>query len=315
MLTGYFKSNKPIVGLSVVLLTAVLTPLWTMSQPLGWGTHLALALASGVLAGLVNLFLVHRSGYLKTTFLLGWTWWVIALGLSTSGHGINGSDLLGAVLAMLSVGFVFTLHRPVGNKDAVALNIGLLAALASWIRPDALVVLPFAWLGMGIYGHLNFRRVLVSLLPLAGTWALIYPLTQQFGGPLQPPAPVALFSGELWPSTLPYGWAWAALCLIPLLLQSAAALTKAKRIKRNVVQLCLGTLLLLLVWSLAFPMAWVWIPGALSIPLAILTTNALDYTQKAWIRGIWVLGYLAAALYAAWTPPLDLSFLLEGTIF
>jgi hypothetical protein len=166
-----------------------------------------------------------------------------------------------------------------------------------------------------MYGHLNFRRVLVSLLPLAGTWALIYPITQRFGGPLQPPAPVALFSGELWPSTLPYGWAWAALCLIPLLLQSTAALTKAKRIKRHVIQLCLGTLFLLLMWSAVFPMAWIWIPGALSVPLALLTANALDYTQKAWIRGIWLMGYLGAALYAAWSPELDLSFLLEGTVF
>jgi hypothetical protein len=315
MFTGYFKSNKPIVGLSVVLLPAVMSPLWTMAQPLGWGKQLALALASGTLAGLVNLFLIHRSGYLKTTFLLGWTWWAVALGLSTSGHGLNGSDLLGAVLAMLSVGFVLTLHRPVGNKDAVALNIGLLAALASWIRPDALVVLPFAWLGMGIYGHLNFRRVLVSLLPLVGTWALIYPLTQRFDSPLQPPAPVALFSGQLWPSSLPLGWAWASLCMIPLLLQSVAALTQAKRIKRNVIQLCLGTLLVLLMWSVAFPMAWEWLPGALSIPLAILTANALDYTQKAWIRGIWILGYLGAALYQAWSPVLDLSFLLEGRAF
>jgi hypothetical protein len=315
MLTGYFKSNKPIAGLSVVLLPAALMPLWTLSQPLGWAGHLGLALSSGLLAGLVNLFLIYRSGYMKTTFLLGWTWWVVLLGLSQSGHGLSWADLLGALLTMLSVGFVLTLHQPVGNKDLVALNIGLLGALASWIRPDALVVMPLAWLGLGIYGHLNLRRVLVSLLPLAGTWALLYPMSLWQGSFIHPPTPVLLFSGELWPSNIPAGWYWGALSLVPILLQSIAALTKAKRMKRHAIQFCLGALLLLLIWAIALPMARAWIPGALSIPLAMLTANALDYTQKGWARGLWILGYLAAALHAAWTPDLGLNALLEGTIF
>lgn len=314
MLTGYFKSNKPLVGLSLLILPMVFMPLWTMAQPLGWDTHMGLALCSGVMAQLVNLFLIHRSGYIKTSFLLGWIWWIVLLGLSRSGHGIDWMDLFGSLMSTISIGFVFTLHRPIGNKDLVALNIGLLGAFASWIRPDALIVLPFAWLGLGIYGHLNLRRVLVSLLPLAGTWAIVYPVIKYLGGPFQAPEPVALFADKLLPTTLPYGWGWSALCLAPLLLQSVAALSKAKRIKRSAIQLSLGTIILLLIWSLAFPMAWIWIPGGLSVPLALLTANAIDYTQKGWLRAIWIFGYVCASLYMAWGTVLDINP-LAGIIF
>lgn len=315
MLTGFFKSNKPIAGLMLVILPIVLLPGLAVTQPRPVWEVVLLAVGAGLLAGLVNLFLIYRSGYLKTTFLLGWAWWVVAVGLSRSGSGLSWVDLLAAILVVLSTGFVFTLHQPVGQKDSVALNVGLLGALSSWIHPDASVVLPLAWLGMGIYGHLNLRRVFLTLLPALGTWALLYPLASHFPEFLQPNRMPSFFDGSAYPQELPVGWIWAGVTFLPILGQSIAALSKAKLVKRHAIQFSLGSVFLLLAWSAVLPSAWVWLPGALSVPLALLTSNALDYTQRGWIRSLWILGYLLAAGWAAWGASVDLSFLPEEIAF
>ncbi len=309
MLTGFFKSNKPIAGLLLVILPGALLPALAVAQPRpSWETVL-LAVSTGLLAGLVNLFLIYRSGYLKTTFLLGWSWWVVAIGLSSSGTGLSWVDLLASSLVMVSTGFVFTLHQPVGHKDTVALNVGLLGALSSWVHPDATVVLPLAWLGMGIYGHLNLRRVFLTLLPALGTWALLYPLAAHFPEILQPQTVPSFFDANAYPEKLPVGWIWAGISFLPILGQSIAALSKAKLVKRHAIQFSLASVFLLLVWAIVLPSAWVWLPGALSVPVALLTSNALDYTQRGWIRSLWIWGYLLAALWAAWGAQVDLSFL------
>jgi hypothetical protein len=77
----------------------------------------------------------------------------------------------------------------------------------------------------------------------------------------------------------------------------------------------LGSVFLLLAWAAVLPSAWVWLPGALSVPVALLTANALDYTQRGWIRSLWILGYLLAAVWAAWGASVDLSFLSEEIAF
>lgn len=309
MLTGFFKSNKPIASLLLVILPGALLPALAMAQPRPHWETILLAVCTGLLAGLVNLFLIYRSGFIKTTFLLGWSWWIVAIGISTSGSGLNWVDLLATFLVMLSTGFIFTLHQPVGNKDTVALNVGLLGALSSWIQPDATVVIPLAWLGMGIYGHLNLRRVLLTLLPALGTWAILYPLTAYFPEFLQPETVPSFFDVKAYPEKLPIGWVWAGISFLPILGQSIAALSKAKLVKRHAIQFSLASVLLLLVWANILPSAWVWLPGALSVPLALLTANALDYTQRGWVRSIWILGYLLAALWAAWGAKVNLSFL------
>lgn len=316
MLTGFFKSNKPIAGLSLVILPAMALPLWGWPSKINLWEGVLLSLCTGLLAGLVNLFLIYRSGYLKTTFLLGWSWWVVLLGLSTSGIGLNWPDLLASLLTALSVGFLFTLHQPVGQKDSVALHIGLLGAFASWFRPDAAVVLPLAWLGLGVYGHLNFRRVLLTLLPALGTWLLLFPLASFLPVVLRPQPFPELFGTLEQFQLIPWGWAWAGITLLPLLVQTIAALNKAKLVKRHALQLTLGAVLMLLIWSLLVPTVWVWLPGAIAVPFAVLTANALDYTQKGWIRSIWIWGYLFAALWSSWGSPEVLSELsgLRGEI-
>ena len=315
MLTGLFKSNKTIASLMLVFLPMVLLPGLAVAQPHPVWEIILLAVSAGLLAALVNLFLIYRSGYLKATFLLGWTWWVVAVGLSRSGAGLSWVDVLAAILVVLSTGFVFTLHQPVGQKDGVALNVGLLGALSSWIHPDATVVLPLAWLGMGFYGHLTLRRVFLTLLPALGTWALLYPMASHFPEFLQPKRMPSFFDWSAYPRTLPVGWIWAGLSFLPILGQSIAAMSKAKLVKRHAIQFSLGSVFLMLVWAALLPSAWVWLPGALSVPVALLTANALDYTQRGWIRSIWILGYLLAAVWSAWGASVGFSFLPEGITF
>jgi hypothetical protein len=315
MLTGFFKSNKPIAGPMMVLLPIVLLPALVVSQPHPAWEIVLLALCTGLLTGLVNLFLIYRSGYLKATYLLGWTWWVVAVGLSRSGSGLSWVDLLAAILVVLSTGFVFTLHQPVGQKDSVALNVGLLGALSSWVHPDATVVLPLAWLGMGLYGHLSLRRVFLTLLPALGTWTLLYPLASHFPESLQPNRLPSFFDWSAYPRELPVGWIWAGVSFLPILGQSIAAMSKAKLVKRHAIQFSLGSVVLMLVWAALLPSAWVWLPGALSVPVALLTANALDYTQRGWIRSIWIFGYLLAAVWSAWGAATGFSFLPEGITF
>jgi hypothetical protein len=315
MLTAFFKSNKPIAGPMMVLLPMVVLPALVVSQPHPAWEVVLLALCAGLMAGLVNLFLIYRSGYLKATYLLGWTWWVVAVGLSRSGSGLSWVDLLAAILVVLSTGFVFTLHQPVGQKDSVALNVGLLGALSSWVHPDATVVLPLAWLGMGLYGHLSLRRVFLTLLPALGTWTLLYPLASYFPESLQPNRLPSFFDWSAYPRELPVGWIWAGVSFLPILGQSIAAMSKAKLVKRHAIQFSLGSVVLMLVWAALLPSAWVWLPGALSVPVALLTANALDYTQRGWIRSIWIMGYLLAAVWSAWGAAPGFSFLPEGIIF
>jgi hypothetical protein len=132
---------------------------------------------------------------------------------------------------------------------------------------------------------------------------------------LQPNRLPSFFDWSAYPRELPVGWIWAGVSFLPILGQSIAAMSKAKLVKRHAVQFSLGSVVLMLVWAALLPSAWVWLPGALSVPVALLTANALDYTQRGWIRSIWIFGYLLAAVWSAWGAATGFSFLPEGITF
>ncbi len=60
MLTGLFKSNKTIASLLLVFLPMVLLPGLAVAQPRPVWEIILLAVSAGLLAAMVNLFLIYR---------------------------------------------------------------------------------------------------------------------------------------------------------------------------------------------------------------------------------------------------------------
>ncbi len=306
MLTVFFKSSRPIAGMALLVLPFIGTLALGFGSEFDWWKTLLLAVISGGLAWLVNLFLMYRSGYIKQFFLLGWTWWFVAIGLSNSHTGIGFQDCIATLFAMVWLGFALSLHQPKMNQDIAILNLGLAAGISTFWRSDALILYPLAIWAMINYRVFNFRRLLLLVLPLAGIWALCAPLWKLLGiGALPTPWGHLEFALPTDVSGFSIGWVWALISLIPLLFQTLAAFSRAKIIKRQGLSVALVGFLLLSLWGLFVPTSTVWIPGAAAVPLALLTVNALDYIRSWWVRGIWLLGYLVSAVVSSYPAFLD----------
>lgn len=244
---------------------------------------------------------INASGYLKQSYQFLPVYAMLTLGLFIVAEG-SVELLIALPLGALLVYRLIVLVKSI-NPSYILFDTGVLTGIMALLVPETAFFLILIWLATFNFGHGGFRTMLMPIMGVGAVYFIVFALLYWMAG----------FNGieylmhrysemqlgfHLKDTQHALVYIPLILLIIPALLETAQIYGKASVQKRQLFTFLVEASLLIVIAGTFVensPNLWVW----LSIPLAILVVNLINYRKKRWQKDlvyVMLIAFLALSL-------------------
>jgi len=284
-------SNIPYQGLALVVIEAEVAP---------WVYRLMVAVIPVVVGYALNSG-INASGFLKQSYQFLPVYTMLTLGLFLVAEG--SFELLTALpLGAILVYRLIVLVKSI-NPSYILFDTGVLTGIMALLVPEAACFLVLIWLATFNFGHGGVRTFLMPVMGAGAVYFLAFPLLYWISGSNGVEFLINRYSAmefgfHLKDTKHALVYIPLILVIVPSLLETVQVYGKASVQKRQLFTFLVEAALLIVIGGTFVknsPNLWVW----LSIPLAILVVNLINYRKKKWQKDLvylMLIAFLALSL-------------------